>query len=50
LSNVYKNRIKSQFLAAIKADLELEDAGLADSVLEDVSPADSVLKETNGGT
>jgi len=40
LSNVYKNRIKSPFLAAIKADLELEDA----------CPADSVLKETNGGT
>ena len=37
LSNVYKIRIKSPFLAAIKADLELKDA----------DPADLVLKETN---
>lgn len=35
LSNVYKNKIKSPFLVAIKADLELEDACPVDSVLED---------------
>jgi len=43
-----KNRIKSSFLAAIKADLELEDVGPTDLVLEDADLADSVLKETNG--
>jgi len=37
LSNVYKIKIKSPFLTAIKADLELKDAG----------PTDSVSKETN---
>lgn len=49
LSNVYKNRIKSPFLTAVKADLDLEDADPADFVLLDAGWTYSVLMETNKG-